>query len=87
MEKKDILEKYEEYMHITKEIFAEKNPKTRMESGIQVAAQLKHLKYEAGKYVGTMAKKGKNVEDIEKLIPQIDAKIRQTFAKACNLQV
>jgi MoxR-like ATPase len=81
-EKNQILEKYEECMRITKEVFAEKDPKTQMENGIEAANKLRNAKADISKLMKEMVKKNKNVDEIKTMLSDIDEQIKIIFVDA-----
>lgn len=86
-EKNLILEKYEECMRITKEVFAEKDPKVQMENGIEAASKLKQAKADINKLMKEMVKKNKNVDEIKAMLVDIDEQVKKIFVDACNIKL
>jgi len=86
-EKNVILEKYEECMRITKEVFAEKDPKVQMENGIEAASKLKQAKGEINRLMKEMIKKNKNVDEIKTMLVEIDEQVKKIFVDACNIKL
>lgn len=86
-EKNLILEKYEECMRLTKEVFAEKDPKVQMENGIEAASKLKQAKADINKLMKEMVKKGKNVDEIKTMLVDIDEQVKKIFVDACNIKL
>jgi MoxR-like ATPase len=86
-EKNLILEKYEECMRITKEVFAEKDPKVQMENGIEAASKLKSAKSDINKLMKEMVKKNKNIDEIKTMLVDIDEQVKKIFVDACNIKL
>jgi MoxR-like ATPase len=86
-EKNLILEKYEECMRLTKEVFAEKDPKVQMENGIEAASKLKQAKADINKLMKEMMKKNKNVDEIKAMLVDIDEQVKKIFVDACNIKL
>jgi MoxR-like ATPase len=86
-EKNLILEKYEECMRITKEVFAEKDPKVQMENGIEAASKLKQAKADINKLMKEMVKKNKNIDEIKAMLVDIDEQVKKIFVDACNIKL
>jgi MoxR-like ATPase len=86
-EKNLILEKYEECMRITKDVFAEKDPKVQMENGIEAASKLKQAKSDINKLMKEMMKKQKNVDEIKTMLVDIDEQVKKIFVDACNIKL
>ena len=86
-EKNLILEKYEECMRITKEVFAEKDPKVQMENGIEAASKLKQAKADINKLMKEMIKKNKNIDEIKSMLVDIDEQVKKIFVDACNIKL
>lgn len=86
-EKNKILEKYEECMRITKEVFNTEDAKTQMENGIEAAAKLKSAKGEINRLMKEMIKKNKNVDEIKNMLVDIDEQVKRIFVDACNIKL
>ncbi len=83
-EKNVILDKYEEVMHLTKEVFAEQDGAKAMEKGIEYAQKFKVAKKEITKLMNSMITKNKNVDEIQQMLRDIDTQIVKIFVEVLN---
>ena len=74
-------------MRITKEVFAEKDPKVQMENGIEAASKLKQAKADINKLMKEMIKKNKNIDEIKAMLVDIDEQVKKIFVDACNIKL
>ena len=86
-EKNQVIEKFDEVMKITREIFAEEDAKKQMERGIEAATKFKKVKTQIQKLIKEMEKKGKDIEDVNRMLKEIDVQIRKIFVDACNIDL
>lgn len=86
-EKNVIMEKYEECMRITREIFAEKDEKKQMDNGLEAAHKFKRVRTDIKKLIKEMEKKGKNVEEVKQMLKEIETQQTRIFVEACNIDI
>jgi MoxR-like ATPase len=86
-EKNIVLDKFEESMRLVRELFAEKDPVQANSMAIEYATKLKDAKKEINKLRSTMVSKNKNVDDVDKMLKEINEQIRNIMVDILQVDI